>query len=358
MRRVSEAVALAALALSLGGCLPYADFALPKPEGMRRDVRPRVEAMHEPVLERGPAGEFDSVDALNPSLVRRGTEHQGQWFNFYSGFDGKTWHTGLATSADGIAWTKRGKVLSPDPSTWEGGYIAANGTALWLRGEFHYWYQAGSPPRIGLARSANGRAWNKEAAPVVPVGPRGAWDERATADPYVIQVRDTLYLFYLGEDRARRQRLGVARSKDGVHWEKLRGSPVLDLGAAGTFDENGLGEPAVWQAAGWWWMLYTGRDKAEQRRIGVVRSLDGVHWERLQEAALFAGSAPWMSKVVCDPHVEPGEKGSFRIWFGGGSIPHPAENLAGAIGYATLELAPTDMPARPEAGPPPNPDRR
>ena len=93
-------------------------------------------------------------------------------------------------------------------------------------------------------------------------------------------------------------------------------------------------------------MLYTGRDRAENRRLGIVRSLDGVHWERLRESALFEGTAPWMSKVVCDPHVEPGENGALRIWFGGGSIPHPAENIAGAIGYATLELMPTDMPAQ------------
>ncbi|HZO55248.1 MAG TPA: hypothetical protein VFB63_21245 [Bryobacteraceae bacterium] len=340
--RSFPAVVLVATALLLAGCRPYADFVLPKPDGVRRDVRPRIEANAEPVLQRGAAGEFDSVDALNPSLVRRGE----QWFNFYSGFDGKTWHTGLATSPDGAVWTKQGKILSPDSSTWEGNYIAANGSARWFNGEFYYWYQAGSPPRIGLARSKDGRTWRKGAAPVVPFGPRGSWDERATADPYVIQVRDVLYLYYLGEDRARRQRLGLARSLDGIHWEKLRGSPVLGLGMAGMFDENGLGEPAVWQAAGWWWMLYTGRDRGETRRIGIVRSLDGVRWERLKETALFAGTAAWMSRVVCDPHVEPGQNGSFRIWFGGGSIPHPAENIAGAIGYATLDLMPTDIPAQ------------
>ena len=330
MKRILLAAAL------LAGCRPYADFTLPAPEGVRREVQARVEVRPEPVLGRGAAGEFDAVDALNPSLVWR----DGQWFNFYSGFDGTAWHTGLATSADGIAWTKQGKVLSPEAATWEGSYIAANGAALWFHDEFYYWYQAGSPPRIGLARSRDGRTWRKEAAPVVPFGPRGAWDERATADPYVIQAGGWLYLFYLGEDRARRQRLGVARSRDGIAWEKLRESPVIELGAPGTFDENGLGEPAVWQAEGWWWMLYTGRDHAEKRRIGLARSADGVRWERVRESAVFAGTAPWMAQVVCDPHVEPGNDGTLRIWFGGGSIPHPAENIAGAIGYATLRWEP------------------
>lgn len=341
MRRPLAAALIGAAAL-LTACLPYSDFTLPKPDGPRRDMRLRIEALSDPVLPRGAPGEFDDVDALNPSLVR----HGGQWFNFYSGFDGATWHTALAASPDGLRWTKQGKILSPDPATWEGRYIAANGTALYFQGEFYYWYQAGTPPRIGLARSKDGRAWRKEPAPVVPFGPRGAWDERATADPYVIRARDWLYLYYLGEDRARRQRLGLARSRDGVRWEKLRGSPVLGLGAAGAFDENGLGEPAVWQASGWWWMLYTGRDRAEFRRLGAARSLDGVQWERVGESAVFGGTADWMAKVVCDPHVEPGGQGGFRLWFGGGSVAHPAENIAGAIGYATLELMPTDLPAR------------
>ena len=83
-------------------------------------------ARPEPVLTRGSAGDFDSVDALNPSVIRQGDAY----YNLYSGFDGKTWHTGLAVSADGIAWHKEGKILSPDPRTWEGDAIAANGSAL------------------------------------------------------------------------------------------------------------------------------------------------------------------------------------------------------------------------------------
>ncbi len=50
----------------------------------------------------------------------------------------------------------------------------------------------------------------------------GSWDERGVADPYVIRAGGAYYMFYLGQDRARRQRLGVAMSDDGVTWYKLR----------------------------------------------------------------------------------------------------------------------------------------
>jgi predicted GH43/DUF377 family glycosyl hydrolase len=285
------------------------------------------------VLPRGEGSGFDAVDTLNPSVVR----FQGSYYNLYSGFDGKTWHTGLATSPDGIAWTRRGLVISPDPATWEGSYIAANGTVLAEGNEFRYWYQGGIPPRIGLARSKDAVHWEKLAKPVLEPGPRGSWDERGVADPYAIRVEGQYYLFYLGQDRARRQRLGVARSADGVNWTKLRSNPILELGPAGTFDENGLGEPAVWAQRGYYWMLYTGRDRYENRRMGLARSRDGANWERVPGAPVLAGTEPWDSKVVCDPTVEL-DGDMVRVWFGGGDRPSPDERLNGQIGFGTLEM--------------------
>ena len=254
----------------LTGCGRYADFTLPAPEAAGPRAPFTWEASPEPVIPRG-----DASDVLNPSVVR----FQGAYWNFYSEFDGQTWHTAAATSPDGIAWTKLGRVLSPQG--WEGSYIAANGSALVVGDEILYWYEAGDPLRIALARSRDGKNWTRQGEPVVPLGPRGSFDERAVADPYVIRAGDRFYLFYLGQDRARRQSLGIARSSDGVTWEKLRTNPILEPGAPGAFDENGLGEPAVWTSGGQWWMLYTGRDKKEQRRLGLARSADGVRWERV-----------------------------------------------------------------------------
>jgi len=125
--------------LVLAGCGRYAEFTLPPSLGTPAWVAFRFEVLPEPVLTRGEPGAWDAVDALNPSVVR----HDGLLHNFYSGFDGRTWHTGLATSTDGLRWEKHGKVLSPDPHTWEGDYIAANGSALVVNDQFLYWYQAG-----------------------------------------------------------------------------------------------------------------------------------------------------------------------------------------------------------------------
>lgn len=211
-----------AVLLAGAGCARYADFTLSAPAGAGANVTFLAEVLAGPVLGRGAAGDWDAVDTLNPSIVVR----QGTYYNFYSGFDGKTWHTGLATSSDGLQWMRRGKVLSPEAASWEGSYIAANGTALLVGGEFLYWYQAGGrEPSIGLATSIEGTRWTRQPRPVLEPGPRGSWDERGVADPCVIQQQGTFYMFYLGQDRARRQRLGVARSADGKSWRNCERTP-------------------------------------------------------------------------------------------------------------------------------------
>jgi hypothetical protein len=80
-------------------------------------------------------------------------------------------------------------------------------------------------------------------------------------------------------------------------------------------------------------MLYTGRDIKEYRRIGLARSTDGVRWTRLP--AIFSGTQPWDSKVICDPTVVV-EGDKILVWFGGGDVASPDENLHGQIGFGTL----------------------
>jgi len=322
---------VASLLIALTGCGRYDDFTLPPKARSPGKALPDWRERPAPVMSFGSPGSWDYVDALNPSVLL----HQGKFWNFYSGFDGKVWHTGVATSQDGIHWDKRGKILSPDPASWEGGYIAANGSALHVGEEWWYWYQAGDPPRIGLARSRDGLHWEKLPASVLETGPRGGWDERGVADPYVVRIGGWYYMYFLGQDRARRQRLGLARSRDGVEWWKLRANPILELGELGSFDELGLGEPAIWESQDRYWMLYTGRSVGERRRMSLAQSRDGVNWERVP--IVIAGSRPWNHAVVCDATVLV-EREQLRIWFGGGDVPHPAENIHGQIGYAELRI--------------------
>jgi predicted GH43/DUF377 family glycosyl hydrolase len=304
--------ALTLLALAACSCGKYADFKLSGPDPAGPKAPFHWEASPEPVLSRG-----DLSDVLNPSVVK----FRGLYWNLYSSYDGSTWSTSVATSVDGIHWDKKNKILSPD---------AGNGSAFVVGDEIFYWYQTGSLVQIALAKSGD---WTKSEI-VLKTGPRGSWDERGVADPYVIQRGGEFYMYYLGMDRARRQRLGVARSHDGVTWEKLVSNPILELGVPGAFDEMGLGEPAVWSSGGFYWMLYTGRARGEKRRIGLAKSVDGISWSR--DPFIIEGTEPWDKEVVCDPTVEVQPAG-IRVWFGGGDVPRPDQGLHGQIGVGMLK---------------------
>ncbi|HYO81574.1 MAG TPA: hypothetical protein VES20_09245, partial [Bryobacteraceae bacterium] len=160
------------LPLACVSCSRYGEFTLPSPgKPATGAVTLEWERRPEPVLPRSQPGSFDSVDTLNPSVVQQG----GQLWNFYSGYDGSAWHTALAESADGLTWKRSGRLFSPARSTWEGSYIAANGSALYRSGKWLAWYQGGSPtPRIGMATSTDGRRWTKHPEPVIGPGPRGS----------------------------------------------------------------------------------------------------------------------------------------------------------------------------------------
>jgi predicted GH43/DUF377 family glycosyl hydrolase len=299
------------------------------------DVPLKVEnVLPAPVLGRGP-GHWDAVDALNPSVIR----FQGKLFNYYSGYDGTVWRTGLATSLDGLHWEKSpaNPILSPSKSDWDVSIISANGSAIVVNGKVFYFYQGVDKnilTQIGLATSDDGVHFTKRPAPVFTVGAAHSWESAAVADPYVIQRDGYLYLYYLGQDDLGVQRLGVARSSDGIAWERSITNPILDVGARGTFDENGLGEPAVAYSSPYFYMLYTGRSASEMRNLGYAVSTDGVHWKKISSAGLLTATqrGVWASQVVCDPTLLPRGNGKWSVWFGGGDKAEVAQNLNGQRG--------------------------
>jgi predicted GH43/DUF377 family glycosyl hydrolase len=338
--RASSAAASVSLAALLAACGPsfgpsQARFTVGPCEALAvsgiADTNWRIAPL--PLLEPGPEGSWDSVDTLNPSVVR----FQNRYLNLYSGFDGKTWSTGLATSSDGLVWRKHpnNPLLRPEQD-WEEDYIAANGSTVVRGADLLHWYQAGprNQTRIGFAHSADGMTWERWSAAVLDYGPVGSWDEAGLGDPYAIACGEWIYLYYLGQNRRGVQRLGLARSRDGVHWQKSHLNPLLEPGGAGEFDERGLGEPAVFFADGSFWMIYVGRDAGEQRRLGWARSDDGVIWQKTSRPGVIEGDQPWNQAVVCDPEILV-DRGRLLILFGGGDRPSPDENLHGRIGVLT-----------------------
>lgn len=295
-----------------------------------------------PVLERGSDGEWDSVDLLNPSVIER----DGIYYNYYSGYDGEKWSTGLATSTDGIKWEKykNNPIITLSDEGWDSSYIAANGAAVFYNDMVYYYYQgtnAEGLTEIGLAISEDGVNFVKKENAVLTCGATGTWDSQVTADPYVIEHDGKLFMYYLGMNDLNVQKLGVAVSEDGINWVKSKTNPVMDVGVKGSFDENGLGEPSIYYEAPYFYMLYTGRDSQEVRNIGLAYSLDGINWYKNNYDGLMElEDDTWDSKVICDTTFIYNEAEELLyVWYGGGDNAEPAENLNGNVGLFTVDIS-------------------
>jgi hypothetical protein len=102
------------------------------------------------------------------------------------------------------------------------------------------WYSAPDSNvirRIGYATSSDRVTWTKYAGnPVLDVGASGEWDDEGVINPMVVLEGNTYYLWYSGWDSTS-TRIGYATSSDGIIWTKFSGNPVLDIGSTGSWDQ-------------------------------------------------------------------------------------------------------------------------
>jgi|GEM_PF-1726343 len=105
------------------------------------------------VLKVGPSGAFDSVGVCNPVVIST----NGLYYAYYSGYDGSTYTLGLASSTDGISWTRLNgghKVLDHGtPAAWDGTELLEH-SVIEQPGKIFLWYGGGlnyANFRIGLA---------------------------------------------------------------------------------------------------------------------------------------------------------------------------------------------------------------
>jgi predicted GH43/DUF377 family glycosyl hydrolase len=169
-----------------------------KPFGQWRAVSDK------PVLEPGAAGAWDSLSVAHPSVIH----HEGVFWMYYSGTDGR--HR-----------------------------------------------------RIGLARSGNGIAWKKLPAPVFSSGPEGSWDAGGIFHPSVVHDGRRFVMAYAGwSDGASEvfSRIGIAVSTDGLKWSRIGARPVLGYGGKGQWDEMGLLAPRLWVQNKRYYMNYSGKE--------------------------------------------------------------------------------------------------
>jgi predicted GH43/DUF377 family glycosyl hydrolase len=263
-----------------------------------------------------------------PSIFRR----DGHWFMLYVAITNKVgYQTFLAKSDDLLHWEKLGKILSFTPTNQWDAWQADGGIALcdyrWegshelekFGGKYWLTYIGGAKQGYETDPLALGVAWTKN-----PTRLR-EWNRRAenpVLSPKQSDVREferkTLYksqiihdeneslgwpfvMFYNGKKKNGYERIGLAVSKDMVHWNRYGENPVVANGEAKT---NGMsGDPQIVKIGDVWTMFYFGAGWKPKAFDTFACSYDLVHWTKWEGANLIEPSENFDQTYAHKPWV-------------------------------------------------------
>ncbi|MEX3954865.1 hypothetical protein AB4Y31_02520 [Trinickia sp. EG282A] len=240
----------------------YVDVDPDRPTRVLR-VSPR------PLLDIGQPGTFDDNGAVVCSVVHLGGD---TYYMYYVGFEQCVkvryrLFTGLAISTDGGETFRKYKSTPIlDRTPWEL-YFRCGPFVLYDNSTFRMWYIAGSQwtPIDGKSvpvytlkylESADGLRWGDQGIASMDIADE---DEHGFGRPWVKLGRDGAYeLFYSIRRRSvGAYRLGYARSRDGLRWERDDAHMGLDV-SPDSFDSEAIEYSAVIDIRGRTYCFYNG----------------------------------------------------------------------------------------------------
>ncbi len=193
--------------------------------------------------DRGSA--VEDVEVSRPFVLAEDATYT-MW---YAGHRASSVVISRATSVDGLHWDRRGAVFAAEV-TWEKSSVMCPSVLRATDGTYHMWYSGGEryePDAIGYAVSADGTNWARvQDLPVLGPDPNSTWERDRVAGAHVFRHEGFFYAAYIGfangyEDSS----IGIARSVDGVSWQRHAGNPVLTRGRPGDFDSINVYKPFV-----------------------------------------------------------------------------------------------------------------
>lgn len=183
-----------------------------------------------PVIKIGERGATDDLVVSPGAVVYDGTRYH-MYYTARSYMNaGTICH---AVSSDGISWTKdetNNPILTRGTAGWWDDYGLSAGPVLKQGTEWKMWYngfRSDTRWHSGIATSSDGIHWIKDTLnnPLFEAGAAGTWDEY---EQWISDVlTDSLYYeaFYFGNTKQRA--IGYAVSKDGIAWGKYDENPIL-----------------------------------------------------------------------------------------------------------------------------------
>lgn len=210
-------------------------------------------------------------------------------FNAYDGFE--TYILGTVPSSNAVnpgEWERYSgnPILVPGPSgSWDAqGATFASVIYDERVGEYRMYYHGyNTLHQVGLATSPDGINWTKYSGnPIVAVGASGSWDATGVRVPMVWKEGTTDYrMIYTGAGTTSGQ-IGYATSADGINWSKYSGNPVFN---DPTWAHNQTENWGVIKVGTEYLMWYS---TWGTRQSGIAVSTDLINWTPYTPGPIFA----------------------------------------------------------------------
>ena len=186
------------------------------------------------------------------ALVRDDTIHL-----FYQTYDsGRKDAICHAWSTDGLTFTRdtSNPIFHPHECGWSCGR-AIDAEVCEFKGQYFLYFATRDPSfkiqQQGVAVAPKGTSFRREdwtlATDTTILFPQLPWEGQCIEGATILKRRGRLYMFYAGNYNNCPQQIGVATSKDGIHWERLSDEPFLRNGEPGSWNESESGHPCIFR---------------------------------------------------------------------------------------------------------------
>ena len=184
---------------------------------------------------------------------------------------------------------------------------------------------------LGLARSEDGLHWERVGEGPV-LSPTGGWEKGALMCPHVLEEGGRLRMWYSGGEMLEPDAVGYAESADGLRWERAADNPVLRAGEG--WEAARVTAACVVPREHDYLAFYIGfAEGYERSQIGLARSRDGVRdWERYPGNPIIrpGGAGAWDDCNVYKPYVLPW-RGRWYLWYNASRRADRREQLGLAV---------------------------
>lgn len=219
-----------------------------------------------PVLLPGLPGTWDSQHVTAGAVIKEGNV----WYMYYAGFSDQygNWHIGLATSTDGISWTKNPQPVLLAGSGWE--YQLIPTSVIKRNGMFLLYYTGRNYPqyKTGVATSLNGINWSRNNLNPV-VFATFPWEGTKVSAASVIADGDSLLMVY-STTQGDKHYFGLATSIDGLNWYKKPNPVFSNMSTVNGWARASIDYTKMIKVGNQLRVYYGGYSANQTTRIGVT----------------------------------------------------------------------------------------